>query len=648
VHTPSLSRRVVIAGVSVVAVLAVGLDLLLFFSLRSNLLTNVDAELVTAVTVVRNEAPLVGVEALPTRLAQLGVDAAVRRPDGSIVAGPKALSGPPDSNVAQQTVRLAGGASVDVEVSRAAAVKSLGHLVRLELVITPLVLVLAFMLLRLIAEIAVRPLDGIAEAARRTADGKKGERLRPHPADTRLGRMATAYDDMLDALEAAAVESNQAERRSDRLQERYHQVLETALDAFVTMDSEGRVVEWNHQAERTFGWTREEAAGRSAADLIIPPEFRDAHRAELDRFLRTGVSSLLDRRLEHVGQRRDGQCFPIEIKAWATRDDGQVVFNAFIRDITEERRMAAQLDGTLGALESALYESQASEVASRRFFDDAAHQLRAPITGIRACAETLMRGWADAEEEHRLLGAVVREASRAGRLMTGLLQMARLNEGNELVREPCDLVSVCQDEADRIFYVAPHLDVVVVEHGSPPTLRPELDRHALGELLANLLDNAGRHARSRIDLAIRWEKGRVELWVLDDGPGLVPGTADSVFDRFVSADGKGGSGLGLPIARALARAHGGDLTYEDDAFVVRLPLATGRPPALSVVHPDPVKAVMRVHRIEHVAEPVAQEIHTEDGHDDGPTREHRHPPRPGQVGLGVVEEGTPAGDIGVR
>lgn len=91
--------------------------------------------------------------------------------------------------------------------------------------------------------------------------------------------------------------------------------------------------------------------------------------------------------------------------------------------------------------------------------------------------------------------------------------------------------------------------------------------------MANLLDNARRHAHSRIDVVITPGRDRIELRVADDGPGVPVELTERVFGRFVSLDGLGGSGLGLPIARDLARACGGDLTYEDGGFVLHLPLS---------------------------------------------------------------------------
>ena len=115
------------------------------------------------------------------------------------------------------------------------------------------------------------------------------------------------------------------------------------------------------------------------------------------------------------------------------------------------------------------------------------------------------------------------------------------------------------------------------------------DAPACREILSNLGDNARRHARTRIDLVVETDDDVVRARVLDDGPGLQGGSRTEVFDRFVSLDGRGGSGLGLPIARALATAMGGDLGY-DDGFVLSLPAHADRavsgPAAESTVGPD--------------------------------------------------------------
>jgi len=120
------------------------------------------------------------------------------------------------------------------------------------------------------------------------------------------------------------------------------QILETAHDAFVGMDSSGHITEWNRQAEETFGWSRDDAIGRVLADTIIPERMRDEHRKGLRRFLETGEGPVLNRRLELPAMRRDGSELPAEITIWPVPHGEEVRFSALIHDIS--RRVEAQAE----------------------------------------------------------------------------------------------------------------------------------------------------------------------------------------------------------------------------------------------------------------------------------------------------------------
>lgn len=205
---------------------------------------------------------------------------------------------------------------------------------------------------------------------------------------------------------------------------------------------------------------------------------------------------------------------------------------------------------------------------SRRFLSDAAHQLRTPIAGIQACAETLLRGVAPPEQD-RLLACMVRETAHAAQIVNELLTLARIDEGRPLTRGPANLVTLCRDEADRVWAVSPRVDVTL--KADRRVEQVELDAAAVREIVANLLENARRHADKYVEVTLRAHGADAEVRVSDDGPGLPSGAEERAFERFVALDEDGGSGLGLAIARELAWAHGGHLTYEEGAFVLRLP-----------------------------------------------------------------------------
>ena len=240
---------------------------------------------------------------------------------------------------------------------------------------------------------------------------------------------------------------------------------------------------------------------------------------------------------------------------------------------TELGRMAAAFDQMIDALDQAVTEAREAETRSRRFLSDAAHQLRTPLAGLRASAETLL-AHPDGPDRDRMAANVARESARLTRLVASLLRVARLDRGDQPDRHPTDVARLVADELDRQRPLAPMLSFTL--DAATPLPSVSCDPDAVREALANLLDNARRFARTRVAVSVHPVLGAVELRIDDDGPGVPVELRDRIFDRFVSADD--GSGLGLAIARGIVHAHGGDLVLDDDAFTLTLPVAGLDPP----------------------------------------------------------------------
>src|SRR5205823_5254224 len=136
-------------------------------------------------------------------------------------------------------------------------------------------------------------------------------------------------------------------RAQEALRSSEHQVrtiIDTANDAFVSIDIAGRITEWNDKAEEHFGWTRDEALGLLLTDTIIPAMHRQSHIDGIGHFLDTGEGPVLGRRVELEAVRRDGSVFPIELTPWAVRDGEGWRFHAFIHDITQRKAFELQLE----------------------------------------------------------------------------------------------------------------------------------------------------------------------------------------------------------------------------------------------------------------------------------------------------------------
>ena len=135
-------------------------------------------------------------------------------------------------------------------------------------------------------------------------------------------------------------------------EERSRSVIETARDAFIAIDQKGAIVEWNKQAEVTFGWSCSEALGKQMADLIIPEQYREAHRKGMERYLATGEGPMLNKRTEITALHRNGNLFPAGLLVWPLKTTDSITFNAFCRDITEYKRAQEARSTLISIMES--------------------------------------------------------------------------------------------------------------------------------------------------------------------------------------------------------------------------------------------------------------------------------------------------------
>ncbi|KTR04537.1 sensor histidine kinase [Curtobacterium luteum] len=234
----------------------------------------------------------------------------------------------------------------------------------------------------------------------------------------------------------------------------------------------------------------------------------------------------------------------------------------------EVDRLAATMNRMLGRLER-------SQQVQRRFVADASHELRSPLATIRQHAE-LARAHPEVTDTDELAGIVLDEGARLEDLVTSLLLLTRVDERGVERDTAVDLDDVVLAEAARLRGLG-----VTVDVGAVGAARASGDPVLLGRVVRNLVDNAARHARSRVVLGLAVDVREVVLTVDDDGTGVPVEQRGRVFERFVRLDegrarDAGGSGLGLAIVHDVVRAHRGSVAVSDAPgggarFVVRLP-----------------------------------------------------------------------------
>ena len=369
-------------------------------------------------------------------------------------------------------------------------------------------------------------------------------------------------------------------------QRRTGAILDSALDAIVGMDSQGIVTDFNPAAERTFGFSKNEAIGRELADLLIPRGLRDSHRGGLARYLTTGQGPFIDRRVETTACHADGRQFPVEISITRVPGEDPPRFTGFVRDLTARAQAEEERELLLQRESAARRDAETANRAKDEFLATLSHELRTPLNAIVGWTRMLLDGTMDGRSTKRALEVIDRNAHLQVQLVADILDVSRIITGGlTLDIRPVDVGSVIGAALDSVRPAADAKKIRIRSHLAASARLTDADPQRLQQVVWNLLANAVKFTPPGgivdLDLADAGGNG-VQIRVADNGAGIEPDFLPHVFERFRQADGSvsrqhGGLGLGLAIVRHLVELHGGTVRAESSGpglgstFTVVLP-----------------------------------------------------------------------------
>lgn len=353
------------------------------------------------------------------------------------------------------------------------------------------------------------------------------------------------------------------ERALQRREEHLKSILATVPDAMVVIDEKGIILSFSPAAERLFGHSERDVAGKNVS-LLMPSPDRERHDSYIERYLETGTARIIGIGRIVTGLRADGSTFPMKLSVGEAHVAEQRLFTGFIQDLTERRDFEARVEQLQSEL---IHVSRLSAMGTMA--STLAHELNQPLTAIASYGEAaaaILEGPDEPDKEmlREIVSDMAQQSLRAGGIVRRLREF--VSKG-DLAKSIEDLPKVIEEAAALALVGSKERGVTTHFTFAPDATPVLIDRVQIQQVLINLLRNAvealeGQETRQLTVTTALSGPGIVQVSVADTGRGIAPQVRAHLFEAFNSSKDSG-MGLGLSICRTIVEAHGGRIRAVD-------------------------------------------------------------------------------------
>ncbi len=355
-----------------------------------------------------------------------------------------------------------------------------------------------------------------------------------------------------------------AEKKLEANEKRLKTFFQSGPDAIIVINELQEILDWNTKAETIFGYTATEVIGRPLSETIIPPQYRKAHIDGMAHFLKTGEGPVLNKTIEIIALHKKGHEFYINLSISNVKLDGQWLFIAFLSDITDRKKT----EQALIHKEAELLQAKLLEEKKDEFISIASHELKTPLTTIKAYAQLALDMSKDKypDDVQKCLLKIDQYAGKLNFLINELLDVSRIHGGKlSLTKTEIEMTPFLDEVINSMQQITAAHNIILEKNEAVNVIADPL---RLEQVITNIISNAAKYSPGKKNILVNSFKKDDSIVVsfTDNGIGIPKEKISKIFDRFYRVDEASkhfsGLGIGLFISAEIIKQHGGCIWVE--------------------------------------------------------------------------------------